>query len=121
MELEPFETTDVNSRNGRMFTYINQSSARQLNNTDRPFNRAKDAFNSLPKELRNMTKVDIDGFKCQLDKFIALIPDEPNVPGYGIFRASLSNSISDQLQYLRMGGDSVMASALSLSGNKSAT
>ena len=36
-------------------------------------------FNSIPKEVRNMTKVSVEEFKVKLDKFLEKIPDQPNV------------------------------------------
>ena len=38
-------------------------------------------FNSLPKELRNITKVGVDDFKLELDKYLTHMPDEPKVSG----------------------------------------
>ena len=38
-------------------------------------------FNSLPKDLRNMTNCSIDEFKSILDGFLGLVPDEPKSPG----------------------------------------
>ena len=36
-------------------------------------------------------------FKCQLDKYLALIPDQPTI--YGLPRAANSNSLLDQTNY----------------------
>ena len=58
-------------------------------------------FNSVPIKIRNITKVPVDKFKEQLDKFLELIPDEPNVDGLtpstcNQYTAAPSNSILDQ-------------------------
>ena len=104
---ELFCTTASDSRTGRQFN-IGLQSKKAL---ETPFTRAKRAFNSLPKDLRNLTGVDVDCFKKHLDSFLSAIPDQPNVPGYGRFRASCSNSVADQYKYKLMGGDIVMASS----------
>ena len=39
-------------------------------------------FNSLPKAVRNTTKVGIDEFKLKLDKYLESIPDEPKMENY---------------------------------------
>ena len=59
-------------------------------------------YNSLPKYLRDTESVKAEKFKFELDKFLALIPDEPNRPNY--VTASGSNSILDQLIHLRAQG-----------------
>ena len=38
-------------------------------------------FNSLPPEIRNLTKISVDDFKAKLDDFLLHIPDEPKVSG----------------------------------------
>ena len=59
-------------------------------------------YNSLPKYLRGIESVKTEKFKFELDKFLELIPDEPKMPNY--VTASGSNSILDQLTYLRAQG-----------------
>ena len=44
-----------------------------------PLNNGKGLFNSLPKELRNLTDTETDAFKKYLDKFLATLPDEPGM------------------------------------------
>ena len=39
-------------------------------------------FNSLPKSIRNLTKIGIEDFKLKLDKYLEAIPDEPKIPNY---------------------------------------
>ena len=38
-------------------------------------------FNSLPRNLRNMSSCSVDSFKGSLDKYLSVIPDEPRVQG----------------------------------------
>ena len=54
-------------------------------------------FNSLPKELRNLSGCPLLTFKIKLDKFLASIPDEPCVPG--ATTNAESNSIKHQISY----------------------
>ena len=59
-------------------------------------------FNSLPKYLRDIESAKTEKFKFKLDKFLELIPDQPNMPNY--VTSSGSNSILDQLTHLRAQG-----------------
>lgn len=52
-------------------------------------------FNTLPAEIRNLTNIDVDSFKRRLDKYLQLIPDEPQIPGYTAQRRAESNSLLD--------------------------
>ena len=54
------------------------------------------SFNSLPKEIRNITGCSVDKFKSALDKFLCTVPDEPPVLGYTA-RCRTSNTIPDQV------------------------
>ena len=36
-------------------------------------------FNSLPKEIRNMTNCSLDEFKCEVDKYLQKLPDQPHI------------------------------------------
>ena len=54
-------------------------------------------FNSLPKLLRDLSKCDVDVFKSNLDKFFAIIPDEPLLNGYTAMRRTESNSVLDMI------------------------
>ena len=40
-------------------------------------------FNSLPKWLRNSTKLTLEEFKEKLDRILTVVPDEPRVGGPG--------------------------------------
>ena len=59
-------------------------------------------YNSFTKYLRDIDSVKIEKFKFEPDKFLELIPDEPNMPNY--VTVSGSNSILDQLTHLRAQG-----------------
>ena len=60
-------------------------------------------FNCLPREIRDLTGITTEAFKRRLDKFLENIPDEPPVPHGPTSRGAASNSIIDQLQYVRFG------------------
>ena len=59
-------------------------------------------FNSLPMHLRNLTGVSVDMFKSKLDKFLLLLPDEPLIPGYTMYRKVDSNSILAWTEHTRL-------------------
>ena len=70
--------------------------------------RGPKLFNAMPKEIRNITGVNTDTFKKQLDKWLRKVPDEPGFPGYTSQRRANSNSILDQRHYMKnTGGDPV--------------
>ena len=57
-------------------------------------------FNSLPKSVRNITRVSVDDFKAKLDEYLATLPDEPKLQNYipamcNQLTAAPSNSIID--------------------------
>ena len=56
-------------------------------------------YNSLPKYQRDIESVKTEKFKFELDKFLELIPDQPELPNY--LTAGGSNSILDQRTHLR--------------------
>ena len=58
-------------------------------------------FNVLPRYIRDFTGSPADSFKKLLDKFLHTIGDEPNIPGYKSMLAPISNSIIDQLIYIK--------------------
>jgi hypothetical protein len=55
-------------------------------------------FNSLPHSIRNKSNCSTDEFKRNLDKYLATVPDEPQVPGYTAFRRAESNSLLHMAQ-----------------------
>ena len=55
-------------------------------------------FNTLPPEICNLTNLSVDCFKRRLDKYLRLIPDEPQIPGYTAQRRAESNSLLDMIR-----------------------
>ena len=47
-------------------------------------------FNSLPIQIRNLKNCNKEFFKCVLDSYLTLIPDEPKMPG--LIPAALTQS-----------------------------
>ena len=63
-------------------------------------------YNSLPKYLRDLNNVSNETFKNRLDNFLRSVPDEPCLDHYRT--AANSNSIDDQLCYLRNNGINIL-------------
>ena len=70
------------------------------------FNRVPKLFNILPLELRDPkwlcvapTKLNVDKFKIEVDKFLMKLPDQPTTVGRK--RTALTNSILDQVHHMR--------------------
>ena len=65
-------------------------------------------FNSLSPDLRNMSQCSVDTFKSHLDKFLEVLPDNPEVPNgqspppCNPVSANPSNSIPDWTRYLNI-------------------
>ena len=65
-------------------------------------------FNSLPRHIRDTSKATVEEFKEKLDKFLAVLPDEPKI-GEMIphicdqTSAKPSNSLIDVILYQRPG------------------
>jgi hypothetical protein len=55
-------------------------------------------LDSLPSALRQMEDVNLLGFKRKLDNWLANVLDQPTVRG--LYRASPTNSIIDQVKYM---------------------
>ena len=53
-------------------------------------------FNCIPKKIRNMKDYSKEKFKNALDKYLKLIPDEPQIPGIQL--RTNSNSILDMIK-----------------------
>ncbi|KAG0713115.1 RNA-directed DNA polymerase from mobile element jockey [Chionoecetes opilio] len=56
-------------------------------------------FNSLHKNVRNITGCSVNTFKYGLDKILRTVPDKPPVPGYTA-KCRTSNTIPDQVALL---------------------
>ena len=66
-----------------------------------PLRETERAFNSLPKNLRNLTGVTMDTFKKHLDEWLLKSPDLPKCKGYARFVSTKSNAIYDQIMVKR--------------------
>ena len=58
-------------------------------------------FNILPPSIRNLRNVGVETFKRKLDEFLATIPDEPQSPGYTLFRRADTNSLLHMVPALK--------------------
>ena len=95
---QTFDMTDTNSRTGRKFVLYHLPKKLPVFNS--PINKAKRLFNSLPKEIRNLSNPSsLECFKGRLDQFLHTVPDEPSVPSYVSSRPANSNSLLDQIHY----------------------
>ena len=61
-------------------------------------------FNCLPRDIRGLTNCSIEVFKRHLDKFLQGVPDEPPIRHAPATRAAASNSLPDQVDYLKRAG-----------------
>ena len=52
-------------------------------------------FNSIPRELRDMSHGKVESFKHGLDMWLSQIPDQPTIPNCQ--RAAVTNSLLDQI------------------------
>ena len=86
--------TSYNSRRGRNINKLSYKAGSTVKirsiRHNSFFVRGPRLFNSLPKNLRDITDTSVESFKGSLDKFLKKIPDEP--PVYG---ANWSNSVLD--------------------------
>ena len=55
-------------------------------------------FNVLPVDIRNISGCTVETFKLHLDRFLATVPDEPQVRGYTAMRRAESNSLLHMAQ-----------------------
>ena len=90
-------TAVVNSRNGRYCSVpAIRSAASQRTQTIR-FNsmgvRGPRLFNSLPRQVRNITNCSVGSFKAALDKHLKTVPDEPRLGKLIKFCSKASNSL----------------------------
>ena len=88
----------INPRQGRkcLVHSVKKSPFQALRYSSLPIHGAK-LFNSLPKQIRNITKCTKEFFKHKLDSFLAEIPDEPQVTGYTAHRQANSNGLLDMV------------------------
>ena len=93
----------VECAESQTLAHIVRSQYNQLENNH--FKNGPQSFNSIPKNIRNMTRCGIEDFKMKLDKFLEIVPDEPSVRGL-VPRACTadarpSNSILDQVKMVK--------------------
>ena len=50
-------------------------------------------FNAMPRHIRDATSIPIEKFKKLLDSHLALVPDQPLLPGYTSRKQAISNSL----------------------------
>ena len=55
-------------------------------------------FNVLPVNIRNISGYTVETFKLHLDRFLATVPDGPQVRGYTAMRRAESNSLLHMAQ-----------------------
>ena len=55
-------------------------------------------FNVLPVNIRNISGCTVETFKLHLDRFLATVPDEPQVRGYTAMRRAEPNSLLHMAQ-----------------------
>ena len=56
-------------------------------------------FNILPAYIRNISGCSVDSFKRRLDRYLATVPDEPQIRGYTSMRRADSNSLLHMAQF----------------------
>ena len=59
-------------------------------------------FNTLPTDIRSITRCSVDCFKRKLDEYLWTVPDEPQIPSYTAQRRADSNSLVDMSRYASM-------------------
>ena len=103
----PAVETHLNPRLGRLCTRraITATSHRLKTLEAESFiNFGPKLFNCLRRHVRDIAKCNTDAFKRQLDNFLKELPDEPSVPHSPQTRSAVSNSIIDQLRYIKAMG-----------------
>ena len=55
-------------------------------------------FNIIPLSIRNLKDCSVDHMKTPLDKFLATIPDKPQIHGYTAQRRAATNCLLDMVQ-----------------------
>lgn len=56
-------------------------------------------FNILPAHIRKLSGCSLDIFKNSLDKYLATVPDEPQIIGYTAMRRADTNSLLHMIQH----------------------
>ena len=89
--------TFIHDRKGRLckIPTLNTKSSRKIQTIKEntlPI-RGPKLFNTIPKELRNITEVNTLTFKRKLDTYLYTLRDEPPIDGY--YRTNTTNSMID--------------------------
>lgn len=86
-----------NSRRGRTIAIPKLKNSRfgNLRYSSLPFHGAR-LFNSLPKQLRNLSGCSKMVFKCKLDEYLNKLPDQPLLPNQFLTQQAPANSILNQ-------------------------
>ena len=66
-----------------------------------PLRETERTFNSMPRHLRNLTRVTTDTFKRLPDKWLLKISDQPKCKDYARFVSAKSNAMCDQVMVKR--------------------
>ena len=91
-------THDRETRLGRRIGAANQRGVSNL--TESTFQvQASKLYNSLPKDLRNLTKCEVGVFKAQLDAYLSTLYDEPPSPGHTPRGLTLTGHSSNSIVY----------------------
>ena len=79
-----FAITVTHNRETRLGRRVGPANQRGVSSiTESTFQvQAAKLFNSLPKEVRNLTKCGVGEFKAQLDAYLTNLYDEPPSPGH---------------------------------------
>ena len=75
---------------------VKRSAYQALRMTSLPIQGAK-LFNAMPINIRNLRNCSKNMFKAKLDKYLASVPGEPQIPGYTSCRMADSNSLIDMV------------------------
>ena len=101
----------MNARNGRICdvpTIKTSASQRIQTLKEKSFTvNGPQLFNSLPKNIRNMTNCTVEDFKIKLDMFLSYVPDQPKTESLtpeaiNQYTMKQSNSIIDQIRTIRI-------------------
>ena len=99
---------------------LDRNSYQQLRNNSLSIHGVK-LFNCIPKKIRNLTNCPKEKFKSELDMFLKLIPDEPQIPGYTSIRRADTNSIVDMIKVSKERGAACSISQFQAASSTTAT
>ena len=96
--MTPFNVIGIHVTVGnvKLLPITGQSKIDKIKELSLPVHGVK-LFNSLPKQVRDITSISVDRFKAALDSFLKQISDEPQIVGYTAYRRADTNSINDMI------------------------